>query len=335
MSIDKKRDSAKTFTVGDDSDQSACVMMVGINDAMYIIKENSIWKFQLADNIDPERKTETLPDTTQKFLSYGAKSEIVSRTLIQANELLKKGNAPDSINIEACLAEVLRVTTGIANLLDIIDKINADFSRAREIIRANSQKPTMPLPTFEGLDNEWSAALNCLDDIRSGIRQLAFLFYPSIRRNEKWFVDLREKLTFEAFDMFDTTKHTEALDAVDHDLGFARWLRNSKSHPKDGQRAVLWNYRLMPDGNAAPPSVTIENVKREAKDIDLVSLLTQLSNAMLFSFEMVLLWLCGSNQKLIMGQQVQIYRRGESDIKVGTPPYCYAIELGGQIKILG
>ncbi|GEM_PF-6073795 len=335
MSIDKKRDSAKSFTVGDESDKSACLMMLGIHDAMFIVKEYSIWKLQLADNIDPERKTETLPDTTQKFLSYGAKSEIVSRTLIQANELLKMGRIPDTINIEACLAEVLRVTTGIASLLDIIDNINADFSRAREIIHANARKPTMPLPTFDGLDKEWSAALNCLDEIRSGIRQLAFIFYPSIRRNEKWFVDLREVLIFEAFDMFDTTKHTEALDAVDHDLGFARWLRNAKSHPKDGQRVTLWNYRLMPDGNVAPPSITIEKEKEDAKDIDLVYLLKQLSNAMLFSFEMVLLWLCGSNQKPMMGQRVQIYRRAESDIKIGTPPYCYAIELGGQMKIIG
>jgi len=335
MDINEKRDSAKSFKIGDDTDQSACVMMVGIHGTMYIIKEKSIWKLLLADNIDPERKTETLPDTTQKFLSYGAKSEIVSRTLIQANELLKKGCTPDSLNIEDCLAEVLRVTAGIAGLFNIIDHINKGFSRAREIVGANAIKPTMPLPTFDDLDNKWSAALNCLDEIRSGIRQLAFIFYPNIRRNDKWFVDLREVLTFEAFEMSDTTNHAEALDAVDHDLGFARWIRNAKSHPKDGQRVTLWNYRLMPDGNVAPPSITIEKEKGDAKDIDLVYLLKQLSNAMLFSFEMVLLWLCGSNQKPMMGQRVQIYRRAESDIKVGTPPYCYAIELGGQMKIIG
>lgn len=302
---------------------------------MFIIKEKSIWKIQLADNIDPERGNETLPDAMQKFLSYGAKSEIVSRTLVQAELLLKENRFPKQINIEDCLAEALRVTTGIAGLFNIIDHINGDFSRAREIVVANARKPTMPLPNFDGLDKEWSAALNDLDEIRSGIRQLAFMFYPTIRRNKKWFTDLREALTFEAFDMFDTTNHTEALDAVEHDLGFARWLRNAKIHPKDGQRATLWNYRLLPDGNVAPPSVTIENAKGETKDIDLVNLVTQLSNAMLFSFEMVLLWLCGSNQKPIMGQQVQIWRRIESDIKVGTPLYCYAIELGGQMKIIG
>ncbi len=51
--IDQIRDSAGSFTIGDDSD-GAIKSFVTIGGRLYVIKEKSIYALALADDIDPE-----------------------------------------------------------------------------------------------------------------------------------------------------------------------------------------------------------------------------------------------------------------------------------------
>ena len=69
--IDLKRDSAFSGSVGND-DEGDLKEFLNIGHTLLMIKENAIYKFQLADQIDPSRTNIDIPHVQQKVYSVGA-----------------------------------------------------------------------------------------------------------------------------------------------------------------------------------------------------------------------------------------------------------------------
>ena len=74
--IDSKRDSAFSGTVGIDG-EGVLKEFFNIGHTLLMIKEDAIYKFQLADQLYPGRTNIDIPHVQQKLYSVGATSEVV------------------------------------------------------------------------------------------------------------------------------------------------------------------------------------------------------------------------------------------------------------------
>ena len=88
--IDQKRDSAISGTIGVAGD-GAIKEFLNVGHSLLMIMDEAIYKFELADRIDPERTNIAVPNTQQKLYSVGYSSEIVGRILLTAKYLFEKG----------------------------------------------------------------------------------------------------------------------------------------------------------------------------------------------------------------------------------------------------
>lgn len=327
--IDKIRDGAVNMRVG--NDETRCLVMIGISDAMYVVKEQSIWKIQLADAIDPSRSNVSLPNAQQQILSIGAHSEIVKKTLLQAHYFLEASLSEKEIDRDYCLSAALALSVAFAKLDETIFRLEKHAEETEATLEPPSMR-SLVVPAYADLEREWSNAHDTLSDIRSLLRELSFHFFSEISKKERWFRDLSERLDFSAFLSSD---QSEVVSVIEHNLGFVRWFRNAKEHPKPGQKLTLQNYRLLPDGSIATPTVVIEKGDDAPVEIDMASLLRQLRSATMFSTEMIILWLFCSNLRKVFGKNVSIAARDPNSASDSKPPHVYTVEFEGRDMIIG
>jgi hypothetical protein len=65
--------------------------MFALNDGLLLISEKCTYRLQVADQIDPDRKNPALPPHFfQKLFDYGTNSELLCRTLLQAQVMFRK-----------------------------------------------------------------------------------------------------------------------------------------------------------------------------------------------------------------------------------------------------
>ncbi|MCE8510084.1 hypothetical protein KBY28_16655 [Ruegeria pomeroyi] len=332
MDINQKRDAALTVEVKDESDPSGCISMIGIGEAMHIVKENSIWKFELADKADPERTNINVPNALQKVASIGANSRIVRQTLLQSTYFLKNALCGKPLETPV-LEQALRACLELSKLCKISEELEADLVRAFAIVNEGTSRGTLRLPHYPDLTSTWTSALGAMDGVRASIREMAFAFFPDISKNNIWFNDLRECFTFKAFE---TSDNDGILDAVDESLGFVRWLRNAKEHPKVGQRLEILDYRLRPDARVAPPSIRLERKEGNWEEYDLAAAIEQLRRSLLYAFEMVLVFSIGEFVGEVMGQQAKIgWIPDENRRSIDQPDYCILVDIHGRLQRLG
>src|SRR5712664_623151 len=87
--IDALRDSAGSMDIGTEA-EGAITDLISTPQALYIVKERSVYAVQTADQIDPGRTNPVIPNTQQRVLAIGSKSPIVVRTLLTGHTLFKK-----------------------------------------------------------------------------------------------------------------------------------------------------------------------------------------------------------------------------------------------------
>src|SRR5437763_1768867 len=97
-SIDRIRSAAFMIELGSQDDRSPIREMIAIGGRLHAISEKGIYGVAAADEIDPNRTNQAIPNVSQLVLSLGAGSPLVVKTLIQAERLLDAVFLPKSID---------------------------------------------------------------------------------------------------------------------------------------------------------------------------------------------------------------------------------------------
>ncbi|PJD90492.1 MAG: hypothetical protein CK426_00365 [Legionella sp.] len=85
------RDSGGGFQINNPDDITPIRAMFPLNNMLLMITDKCTYKMRLADQIDPERQNPTLPpNVQQKVFDHGIESELLCRTLLQANVMFRK-----------------------------------------------------------------------------------------------------------------------------------------------------------------------------------------------------------------------------------------------------
>ncbi|SOE63161.1 hypothetical protein SAMN05414139_02262 [Burkholderia sp. D7] len=90
-----RRDSGSRFSINNPDDGTPIKEMFKVGDGLLLITEKCAYRMQVADQIDPDRKNPSLPPNfQQKIFDHGTASDLICRTLLQANVMFRKEFQP-------------------------------------------------------------------------------------------------------------------------------------------------------------------------------------------------------------------------------------------------
>jgi len=149
-SIDFKRDSGGSFTVGQEGDIAIC--MIVLNDRMLLVTTNAVYEAHHADRIDPDRTDISLPNVVpQKIFDYGGDTPFISRTLLTGRELFDQTYLGHQFDKERALALAFEVMSHLAAMTDIRKSMAKENDVAAEKLHCTSIVNFFELPATPNL----------------------------------------------------------------------------------------------------------------------------------------------------------------------------------------
>jgi len=148
---DRPRDAAMSLDLTEGT--GPILDMCSAGDLLEIYKVDRCFEVLSPDSIDPKQTDPNAPWIVRHVSAYGAGNEIVARTVLQANSLLKQGSFKDIVN----KTHIMRSTRGCRNSIlecqRISDQINNEIDRiVREYQFLQLQGNVITsFPTYEGL----------------------------------------------------------------------------------------------------------------------------------------------------------------------------------------
>nr|WP_246707650.1 hypothetical protein [Ensifer oleiphilus] len=319
------------MTIGDDSD-GAIVSMATIAGRLYGIKERAIYVIALADDIDPERTREDIPNTTQKIFDVGSKDEIVIRLLLTAIELFKKDRLSDSVYFEKALAIVVEIQKDLAAASLIVDEAEAFLAKARES-QLHPKGNAVSLPSFPALHSQTKSFIQKLDHATQNIFNLCCVFYDQgvLRKAGKWLDGLANHLS-------KTLEPNEDFARFATELAtFGKIVRNTRhciEHPKANQRIDLHDYRITATRSLAEPTISVIHDETPVDPTPIAEFMRYFYEQALTGAELLMAFLAGYH----------VAEFGQFPIGVGEVPenqrsngvrFGYLINFGGTVHRLG
>lgn len=320
MGIDQRRDAAVSMTVGDETDDSAICEMMVVNDRMHLIKERGIWLVQLADEIDPDRTNDKVPNTQQKLLARGALDPLVQRTLLQAKVFLSPSFLP-GVDTPRGLAITLGFLQEIAALQDLANSFRASLEAANEaFLRSKATDGTLKVPSLRDVASRGKAFIQGADHCARPLCDLASLFYPDVRMGGDWVDKLTRHVANERF--------ANRLCEFEKGRKFLRNTRNAVEHPKPKQKVVFTDYHLNCDGTLTPPTVEVVHNQTSQPETDLAGMFQSLIDFLVQAYEDFLVILCALNVESQGAFAIRV-----SELETRQYPnlrYGYVTEMGGR-----
>jgi hypothetical protein len=117
--IDRLRECGGSFDIKTPDDDSAISGMLTLGKRLLIIKEQGIYEFKSADQIDPERTNINTPNTIQQLLPYGSNQQWVGAVVLTGKDLLRKEVLETKIDTDNAMTLVLEIAQNIASAIEL------------------------------------------------------------------------------------------------------------------------------------------------------------------------------------------------------------------------
>jgi hypothetical protein len=330
--IDLLRDSALQMDVGAENDRSPIREMCVIGGSMHVIKDQGIYRIQLADEIDPQRTNPAIPNTQQQVLSYGTDCTFVCQMLMTAKRLFDckvLGDAFDCARAIDLTFEALKDVVGMheirLGLVATLDAITASLPGLTPKNRALS------VPTAGSVRELVETFIQKADHANCDLFDIAKLFYPD-GIGKRWFESLLALIKQKYGPDAPFTKFlTDALPF----LKMIRNARNSIEHPKADQRIEIFDVTLLPNGQLRPPALEVIHPDTPQPVMAVVDFMAQSVEQLVETFELMLAFLCGHSVKPIVGLPVQVVRYPEDLQKAFLVRFGYGIYDGERVIPFG
>lgn len=291
--IDRLRNSGGVGEIGTMAD-GAIVAMISTREKLYFVKTHSIYGFQFADRIDPNRQNPNIPNTQQKEFSIGSENSDVSRVLLTADLLLKKTALGQTFDVQLGLESAFELLRDIVALRGKLIKLEADQREAQSTHAVEvKMRRTFCLPSIENIEAQCDAFAQKAAHVINGLESLARLFYPAL--TSKWIDALIQTAKKEHGIESELARYLEQskpfLLFVNDDM------RNLIEHPKQDRFIKVYNFRLLPSGDLAVPSVEIVRSDQPVETHALGALMKFITEKLVNICEGLLVRLCDSNIK--------------------------------------
>ena len=291
--IDMQRESAVGMTIVDESDDSPISQVLSLPDELLLIKGRGIWRFQLADDIDPDRTNPKVPNAQQKLLGRGAADELVCRTLLQAHLLLSTGFSRTESLYGAALASTFDFLRDLDALQNGIDDLREKLSSAERDFDSNKLKTGLQLPALRDVAARGKGLKQALDHLVRKLWVFVRAFRPELPPGVSW-----SKFREQAMARGQTEASLASL-VLKLQEGFSsiRNSRNAIEHPRPGHEVILHDYRLKPDGLVHRPTIEVIHSETPVDESELLMFAESMSKYILEAYELLLVHLCGLHAK--------------------------------------
>jgi hypothetical protein len=329
--IDRIREGAGMATVGDESD-GAIVSAEGINHRLYVIKEEAIYVVAFADQIDPNRTREDIPNTVQKIADVGATSKVVQKTLLTGLELFRKQRLIESVSHESALLLIIDVMNDLAAANTVAEEIERVLIHNRE----KQIKPTqgaLALPSYPSLRAETKTFIQKMDHAMQGVFNLCALFYgeEKLRKAGTWLDGLHRHLTETLPEDDAFTKFADAL------ASFGKLVRNVRhciEHPKPEQQLTVNDYRLTANREMLEPEIGVIHKATPIEAVRADEFFQSFVENALVGCETLMAFLAGHHMAEFGGFEIVVGEIPEKQRRSGVR-YGYLVNLGGNFSKLG
>jgi hypothetical protein len=187
--IDLKRNSAFSGTVGTAED-GVIQEFLNVGSSLLMIKDKAIYKFQLADQIDPGRTNINVPHTQQKIYSVGSTSEIVGRILLTAKYLFQHGMLDGRFDKAALMSAALDYFDEAVQLATLSENLTSEQDAAiAELEKQKAHGSTVSLPSISNLGARVTSFIQHAEHSMQRLLTLARIFY-SLPAGKAWFDSL-------------------------------------------------------------------------------------------------------------------------------------------------
>ncbi len=328
--IDQMRTAA--FSMKIDADAGAIREMIPIGDAMYLVADRAIYSVRLADQIDPQRTNAAIPNVQQKVCGLGATHPAVAAILLTAQTLFDQKILGAGFAQDIACKLALDLLLDIAALIGMRDSLARAEADARTVFeKRQHQERGLDLPVVEDIESRVDALSQKAGHVVATLRSLAVLFYGNVLPR-KW-LDGLEKLAIDRygadapFSMFLRDARPFLLDVIG--------LRNAIEHPATDNHIAVHNFRLMPTGAIALPSIEIVRAGKDRDTAGVSPFLTRLIDDLLLVGEMFIVHLAGTHVQPFSGIPVFVTELPVDQRANKLQRYYYGAMWGGRLVRFG
>jgi len=294
-----------------------------VDDELYAIKENSIYRIMTAETIDPDQKHPETKHSYEKIFDIGSSSPYLARVTMQFDEIIKflSLSKEEHENLLSFLWQANRYLLN-AFVIDasLVKETTKLMPICNKIIEENKNKSCIPaFPQIPDLEGNVRIYLNNAKLFLIESFRLLNIFYkmPFGGKNVAHF-----KSHLGWVEKHLGKKHHIAK-MISRDLGWIRLIsecRNALEHPEKGQEVKFRNLTLLPGNKFSGPAWSYDltnKLKIKYEFVDLIRDLSIFSHNMLHFFEEVFLF--SVNEKLANNKILALAEIPEKDINLKCP----------------
>lgn len=249
----EQRDLAKSINVDGD-----ITSLVALGDTLLVFTKDAEHRVKSPETLDPDRANPNMPWTNSKYSNFGSSNQIVARTLLQTNEMLKSANIK---NIDS-KKSVLNIVNEIKDALLECDTLYTELREELDIWEQKLNKAqslaqiTSSMPQVDRLEKRCGAFLISMTHAIRSISSIPF-FFGITNSKGKNFDCLLSKLGAEHIEF------KKFLYEYRDEIKLLTTLRNKHEHSdaRDNLHTVINNITLTPDISVSFPTWHLSNEK--------------------------------------------------------------------------
>jgi hypothetical protein len=228
--------------------------MIGIGEKLYAVKDEAIYSFVLADQIDPDRTNPHIQHVQQREYSVGATSPLVGRTLFTARYLFKDGMLDARLEKDLLMKLALEFFEEVLALSDMVEAFVDELNRRAEEWNQKQKQhgASVLLPSVPDLKGKIKSFVQRADHAAQSLLALGKIFYPC-----------GEKKGFDG--VLDAIKargdaKPEQIEFAETIVEYWKFLRNCRNcveHPQPHQKIAVTNFAMNADGRVELPTMEV------------------------------------------------------------------------------
>ncbi|MZR30277.1 hypothetical protein [Sneathiella litorea] len=327
--INRLRDGAMSMTVGNENDGKITDLISVADENLYIVKENSIYRVMLADDIDPERTNINIPNSHQRIVSAGSTSPVVARSFLSADTLFNSTLFDQNFDQKL----LMQISIDFMKELLAADRYLDNYVSAELAACAGMNEPKnreFTIPTIDDLEGQVKSYLQKIEHAVQKIYQLTKVFYD---HNKKLFTGFAEKIEEKYGTDDNFAKFAKEMAKF---MQFVRNARHCIEHPSKTQMLITKDFTLDASGQLSPPSIEIIHAETPQSQMAIADFMKQTLEYMILINETLMLHLSDKHMLKTDGFEFAVgfipeeQRRGDTLVRVG-----YLININGHWQVLG
>jgi hypothetical protein len=329
--IDLKRESAFSGAIGT-ADDGAIQEFLNVGNSLLMIQDRAIYKFQLADQIDPDRTNINVPHTQQKIYSVGSSSEIVGRILLTAKYLFQNGMLDGRFDKAALMSATLDYFDEAQQLVTLSDSLIADQNIALgEVENQRAHGSVVSLPSISDLGGKVNSFIQHAEHSMQRVLSLSRIFYP-LPAGKAWF-DSLVKAASEAHRL--EQPQAERLGKMVKFAQFLRNCRNCVEHPKHHQRVVVTNFEMTANAEIRVPLMEIVHEQTPEPVVPVTIFMENMTRSVVAVGEEMMAFLASYHVTPDWEGKVFVWHFPEGQRRHPHVRYYFALNMNGQIVPIG